>query len=207
MDDLWLVVGLGNPGPAYAKTRHNVGFQVLDLLAERHGGSFKRGRANSHTAEIRLGGRRVVLAKPQTWMNLSGEAVQPLLQWYKLPPERLIVVYDDSDLPLGRIRIREQGSAGGHNGVKSVIQRLCTNAFPRVRVGIGARANADQVSHVLGQFRRDEEPVIAEARERAADAVEAIVAEGVVAAMNRFNANGSAASAPAPAARTGREPA
>lgn len=185
--DAWLIVGLGNPGPAYEQTRHNVGFQVLDILARRHGLQFQRGRAKSHIAEGRFGDRRVVLAKPQTWMNLSGEAVQALLHWYKLPPSRLFLVYDELDLPLGKLRIREQGSAGGHNGVRSIIERLGTTGFPRLRIGIGRPSEQRGVSHVLGRFKREEEGPMAEARERAADAVEVAVAEGVEAAMNRFN--------------------
>lgn len=185
----WLIAGLGNPGPGYARSRHNLGFQVLDKLAERHGATFARGRSHAHLADATIAGQRVILAKPQTWMNLSGESVQPLLHWYKLPPARLIVVYDELDLPLGRIRIRERGSAGGHNGVASVIQRLGTNAFPRVRIGIERPPpGPEQINYVLGRFRKEEEEPIEAARERAADAVEAIVKDGVVQAMNLYNA-------------------
>jgi PTH1 family peptidyl-tRNA hydrolase len=186
-DSAWLIAGLGNPGPGYARTRHNIGFQVLDRLAARHGMQFARGRAKSHVAEGRIGDRRVILVKPQTWMNLSGDAVQPLLHWYKLPPERLIVVYDDLDLPLGKLRIRERGSSGGHHGVDSIIGRLGTNAFPRVRIGVGRSPGREQVGHVLSRFRRDEEALMEEARDRAADATETLLAEGVAGAMNRFN--------------------
>ena len=192
-DRTWLVVGLGNPGSRYADTRHNVGFQVLDLLAARRGATFGRSRFQAQVADYRRDGARLILVKPQTWMNLSGEAVQPLLHWHKIPPTQLIVVYDEMDLPLGRIRLRERGSAGGHNGVQSIIQRLNSNGFPRVRVGVDrpprqGPAGPENVDYLLTGFRRDELETIAQARERAADAVEAIVAEGVATAMNRFNA-------------------
>lgn len=186
-DDRWLIVGLGNPGTAYAQTRHNLGFQVVDRLAARHHGAFARSRMLAQVADCRINDQRVLLAKPQTWMNNSGDAVQPLLHWHKIPLERLVVIYDELDLPLGRIRIREKGSAGGHNGVASIIQRLGANGFPRIRIGISRPIGAEQINYVLTPFRREEVETIEVARERAADAVEVILRDGVTAAMNQYN--------------------
>ena len=138
---MYLIVGLGNPGPKYAHTRHNVGFDVLDALAERLGVSISREKEKALLGECFVGGSKVILALPQTYMNLSGEAVSRLVNWYRVPLENLLVVYDDIDLAQGAIRIRKNGSAGTHNGMRSIMELLGSEAFPRLRVGVGQRAN------------------------------------------------------------------
>ncbi len=189
----WLVVGLGNPGPKYERNRHNVGFMVVDKLAERHRITVGRKRPHAFVGEgnADLGGDpvRVVLAKPRTYMNESGEAVVRLAQASGAPKERMVVVYDDLDLPLGKLRVRAKGSPGGHNGIKSIVGKLNTDAFPRIRVGIGRPTGVEgAVSHVLGDFTDEERERIGPAVELAADAVEWTIAHGVESAMNRFNA-------------------
>lgn len=183
-----LVVGLGNPGARYQDSRHNVGFRCADEVARRHQAVFSRQLFDARIAWVDIAGKRVLLAKPQTYMNLSGRSVAPLLRYFGLAPAGLLVVYDDMDLPLGRIRVREQGSAGGHNGMKSIIAALGTQDFARVRIGIGPSGAQDAADYVLGRFTPDEAPLVVGALERAADAVEVVVAEGVATAMNRFNA-------------------
>lgn len=183
-----LVVGLGNPGPRYAHTRHNAGFMVVDAFAARHGVSVDRFGWQALYAELRVGGDRVVLLKPQTYMNLSGESVAPALRWYKCTLQDLIVIYDDMDLPLGRLRLRLAGSSGGHNGMKSLIEHLGSDQFPRIRVGIGRPPAGWAVPDwVLSPFAPEEEPVIRDAVTRAAEAVEVALRLGFQAAMNRFN--------------------
>lgn len=181
-----LVIGLGNPGLRYDGTRHNVGFACLDLLAERAGVRFNDKRQHALVGEGSLTGARVVLAKPRTFMNRSGEAARYLLDRFALRPERMLVVYDDMDLPLGGLRVRAQGSSGGHNGLNSINAFVHTNAYPRVRIGIGRPAHG-AIEHVLARFSREEQAMVDEAVGRAADAVEAWLAEGIDAAMNRFN--------------------
>ena len=184
-----LVVGLGNPGPKYAGTRHNVGFDAVDLLASRHGlhwTTAPRG-AEALVAVSRTSGG-AILAKPLTFMNLSGAAVVPLMQFYKIELEDLLVVVDEVQLETGRIRIRPSGSAGGHNGLKSIIGSFGTDAFPRLRIGVGrGDTRRNLADHVLARFEADERETIADAIARAADASEAFIAEGVADAMNRFN--------------------
>ena len=187
-----LIVGLGNPGPEYAGSRHNVGFQCVRWLAKKHGLAFDGTRANARIAQGAILGKPVVLARPQTFMNLSGQAVQGLEQWLRMAPADILVIYDDLDLPLGRLRLRPGGSAGGHRGMQ-LDHRLPWHArsSPRLRVGIGRpaprRAN-DAMDYVLGDFNAAERQTMAEAYARAAEAVECILAEGLEAAMNRFNA-------------------
>lgn len=183
-----LVVGLGNPGAQYASTRHNVGFMVLDRLARRSGVEINKKQCNARVALCTLAGHRVCLAKPQTFMNLSGEAVACLVRFYKLSPGDLLVVYDERDLPVGKIRLRERGSAGGHRGLQSIIGMLGTGDVPRLRIGIGRPAEIEAVDHVLGRFSAEERPLIEEALNRAVEAVEATLAEGMEAAMNKSNA-------------------
>jgi PTH1 family peptidyl-tRNA hydrolase len=183
-----LIVGLGNPGGEYRGTRHNVGFDAIDLLAERHRIDARHFDKRALVGYGQIGEVAVVLAKPQTFMNLSGESVAPLMRMLELRPQDVIVVVDEMDLPLGRIRIRKEGSAGGHNGLKSLIQHLGTQEFPRVRIGVGRPPQgADTVEHVLSRFGRDEIEPIRTAIARAADAAESIAEEGLDAAMNRFN--------------------
>jgi len=191
----WAVIGLGNPGPAYARTRHNVGFLCLDHYAEAKGVKFTRTAWQSRIATFDHGGRNVVLAKPRTFMNLSGGAAQALVHSLRIPVERLLVVYDDVDLPPGRVRVRPSGGAGGHNGMRSIISNLGSDHFPRVRVGIGrpggmnARAMLDDalIEYVLGAFSQEEEAIIDEAIGRVNDVLDCIIMEGVDAAMNGFN--------------------
>jgi PTH1 family peptidyl-tRNA hydrolase len=184
----YLIVGLGNPGAAYQNTRHNVGFRVIDELAQRHRIDVRSMQKRALVGYGVIQDTGVVLAKPQTYMNLSGEAVAPLLRMLELRPEDVIVVYDDMDLPTGRLRLRPDGSAGGHNGMKSLIQHLRSDSFPRLRIGVGRPGeSAAVIDHVLSKFNRDELDAIREAIPRAADAVEAILSDGLDAAMNRFN--------------------
>ncbi len=187
----WLVVGLGNPEPDYAGTRHNLGFEVVNLLAARWGVKVKRlaylglfGRGKFHSLEVGL-------LKPLTYMNASGEAVKSAAVALEVPPERLIVVLDDLALPLGTVRVRAKGSAGGHKGLQSVLQQLGTEAVPRVRIGLGAPPEgADVVNWVLGRYSKAEAEQLAPALEKAADAVERILIDGVETAMNTFNRRG-----------------
>ena len=183
-----LVVGLGNPGPKYDGTRHNVGFAAVDLLAKRHGLEWQaapRG-IEALVASWRMNG--AILAKPLTFMNLSGQAVVGLLQFYKIPVEEQLVIVDETQLDLGRVRIRPDGSAGGHNGLKSMIASLGTMAFPRLRIGVGrGDKRRDLADHVLARFEPEERSVIEDAIAKAADAAELFIAEGVSAAMNRYN--------------------
>jgi PTH1 family peptidyl-tRNA hydrolase len=183
-----LVVGLGNPGARYEGTRHNVGFAAVDLLAARHGRPWEaapRG-IDALVASWRIGG--AILAKPLTFMNLSGGAVVGLLQFYKIELADLLVIVDEVQLETGRVRIRPEGSAGGHNGLKSMIGSVGTGGFPRLRIGVGrGDARRDLADHVLARFEPDERSVIDEAVGRAADAAELFIADGVSAAMNRYN--------------------
>jgi PTH1 family peptidyl-tRNA hydrolase len=192
-----LVVGLGNPGPQYDGTRHNVGFAAVDLLARRHGVSWE---AAPRGIEALIGRWRignVVLAKPLTFMNLSGSAIVGLLQFYKIDAADLLVVVDEVQLDAGRIRIRIDGSAGGHNGLKSVIGALGTMQFPRLRIGVGRGDHRrDLADHVLARFEPDEQEAIAEAIGKAADAAEAFVADGPAAAMNKYNRTQEAGNGP-----------
>ena len=185
-----MVVGLGNPGREYAAHRHNIGFRVVDALARAHGVAFTRRKgAKARVAEARVSDCPVLLAKPQTFMNLSGKSVRRLSRSLGVPPERILVIYDDLDLPLGRLRLRAEGSSGGHKGIRSIIDTLGTQAFPRLRVGIDRPpGRMDPVDYVLEPFDRDQKPLLAEAVARAAAAVECWLAEGIIAAMDRFNA-------------------
>ena len=185
----WLVVFLGNPGPKYEFTRHNAGFITCDALAKSKGVSVNRLKFKALTAVCELGGESVLLMKPQTYMNNSGEAVGEAARFYKIPPEHVIVVSDEISLPVGRIRIRPKGSAGGHNGLKSIIAHLGTDAFPRIRLGVGAppHPDYDMADWVLGVFRNQELLDMQEAAKRAAEAAECYITEGPERAMNRFN--------------------
>jgi PTH1 family peptidyl-tRNA hydrolase len=185
-DSPYLIVGLGNPGPKYARTRHNIGFMVAEELARRHGMRFAGGQANSEVARGSIGTTKVVLAKPQTYMNNSGQAVQSLSHFYKIPSQRVIVIYDDFALPMGTIRMREKGSSGGHNGMESIIRHLRTQAFPRLRIGVD-KPPGSHINWVLGRFTKEEEPLLAEVIARSADAIEAIFTIGIERAMNRYN--------------------
>ena len=183
-----LVVGLGNPGEDYQRTRHNVGAEVVEVLAGRHGGKLRRQKERSLADEVTVDGKRLALAVPLTYMNLSGEAVAPLVRRYRVEPGALVVVHDEMDLELGRLQVKAGGGLAGHNGLKSIVAHLHTQDFLRVRIGIGKppgrREGAD---HVLRRFAKAERAEIDVTLEQAADAVEMIARDGVVAAKNRFN--------------------
>ncbi|QBD82362.1 aminoacyl-tRNA hydrolase [Ktedonosporobacter rubrisoli] len=183
-----LVIGLGNPGPQYEHTRHNVGFRVVDKLASHHGWKWER-RGRAMLANGMLGTEKVLLVKPLTYMNNSGEAVGELVRWYKAQPEDVLVVYDELDLPVGKVRLRANGSAGGHNGLKSIIHHLHTNQFPRLRVGIGRPANhrMETIDYVLGVPGGDERISLELGEDRAIEAVPLTLAQGIDAAMNLIN--------------------
>lgn len=185
----WLLVGLGNPGNQYENTRHNVGFLVADELAERQNAPIQRLKFKALTNLLTISGEKVLVMKPVTYMNLSGEAVRQAVDFYKIPPERVLVVSDDTALAVGRLRIRKGGSAGGHNGLKNIIQHLGTDQFPRVRVGVGEKPHPDydMADWVLGKFQGEDKKAIDQAVKRAADAVECILAEGIDRGMSRFN--------------------
>ena len=184
-----LVVGLGNPGEKYENTRHNVGFLTVDELAERARVPVQKLKHRALTNTLEVGGVKVLLMKPVTYMNLSGEAVGEAARFYKLPPERVLVISDDVSLPLGKLRIRKGGSAGGHNGLKSIIQHLGTDQFPRIKVGVGQKPHPDydMADWVLSKFAGEDLKTITEAIRKAADAVECLIQEGPDKAMNRFN--------------------
>ena len=183
-----LVAGLGNPGAEYAKTRHNAGFMLVDALADKLGVDDWRERYDAMVLETRIGTEKVLLVKPITYMNESGRAIGPLLSWYKLGPEDLIVAHDDMDLPVGTIRIRKKGSAGGHNGIKSILEHVGDEHFARVRIGIGRPLPGwTVIHHVLAPFLPEDLPKIKEALAGLVPAVECIVTEDVDLAMNRFN--------------------
>lgn len=182
-----LIVGLGNPGSEYAGTRHNVGFTVIDSLARRHSIPVTKRRFNAVYGEGEIAGKRVFLARPMTYMNLSGDAVAALARYYKFPPERITVILDDMNLPLGRLRLRMKGSAGGQNGLENILLRLGTDEVSRIRIGVGFAPRGDMVQHVLSRFKPEELPVIETACNTAADALECVIKEGFEMAMNRFN--------------------
>ncbi len=185
-----LIIGLGNPGVKYAQTRHNVGFDLLDNLAKRWQISFgdRKQFQGIYGEGFGSNNTKIRLLKPQTFMNLSGQSVRATIDWFKLPPESVLVVYDDLDLPLGKIRLRLSGSAGGHNGMKSIISHLGTQNFPRVRIGIGKSAGEkDTISHVLGKFSAIEAPIVSDVIYLVNDAIELSLKKGVEQAMNLYN--------------------
>lgn len=187
----WLVVFLGNPGSKYAGTRHNVGFMAADKLEKSENIKISRLKFSSLTAQCVLGRTRALLLKPQTYMNLSGNAAAPAAAYYKIPPERVLVVCDDISLPVGKLRIRTKGSSGGHNGLKSMISALGTEDFPRIKIGVGAPASneteEDVINWVLGTFSGKEAALIDEMCEKAAQAISVLMNEGAEKAMNTFN--------------------
>ena len=190
-----LIIGLGNPGRDYVNNRHNAGFKCVDLFAREHGISLTQRVARSKLGTGEVADTRIVVAKPQTFMNLSGEAVAALVRRYRLSSQDILVIHDDLDLPLGKIRIREKGSSGGHNGLKSIISHLGTQDFPRIRVGIAptedsssaATHEVDAIEHVLSDFTDAEKTVMREIYVKVAAAIECVLTEGIAAAMNKYN--------------------
>ena len=185
----WLVVGLGNPGARYESTRHNMGFLAVDRLAEREKLRFNKLRFKAWTAEWKLGETKVLVMKPQTYMNLSGESVGEAARFYKIPADHVLVISDDVSLPAGKLRIRAGGSAGGHNGLKNIIQHLGTDRFPRIKVGVGSpqQADYDMVDWVIGKPMGEDQRALMEALDRAGEAAKVLISDGIDRAMNRFN--------------------
>ncbi len=180
-----LIIGLGNPGRQYEDTRHNVGFMLLDRLAATGPAVFQSiPKWQCHMAKLPEG---TLLCKPQTFMNLSGRSVRQILSFHKWPPEEILVIYDDAALPLGSLRFREKGSAGGHNGIKSLIEHLGTDAFPRLKIGIGSSQPGNMVGHVLGKFSPDERPALENTLATALEAVQLARSQGIAAAANRYH--------------------
>lgn len=183
-----IIVGLGNPGSEYERTRHNTGFMVVDRLASKHNIEIKKEKSKVLFGTGEINGEKVMIVKPQTFMNLSGEAVRGIMDFYKESIENLLIIFDDIDLELGNIRIKERGSAGTHNGMKSIVQNLGTMDFRRVKVGIGKpKPNIDLVSHVLGKFSDEEYKILTESIDKAVDATEIIISGNVSKAMNLYN--------------------
>ena len=185
----WLLVCLGNPGDKYENTRHNVGFMVADEVAERQRAPIQKLKFKALTNTFTISGEKVLVMKPVTYMNLSGEAVRQAVDFYKVPADHVLVVSDDTALAIGKLRIRVKGSAGGHNGLKNIIQHLGTDQFPRVKVGVGEKPHPDydMIDWVMGKFHGENRKIMDEAVKRAADAVECILKSGMDTAMNKFN--------------------
>lgn len=183
-----LIVGLGNPGSKYEKTKHNVGFDVIDLLADSYNISVTKIKHKGLIGEGTIKGNKVLLLKPQTFMNLSGESVKEVMSFYKINVDDIIIVYDDTSLAVGSLRIRLKGSAGGHNGIKNIIAHLGTSDFARVKVGIGEKPNGwDLADYVLSKFSKDDEPLIISGKEKAVKAIEELLENGASSAMNKYN--------------------
>lgn len=186
---MFIIAGLGNPTLQYAGTRHNVGFEVIDAIADKYNITVDVRKNRAYIGKGMIGGRKVILAKPQTYMNLSGESIRGLVDYYKAEPEdELLVIYDDVSLDVGKLRIRRKGSAGGHNGIKNIIANLGTEVFPRIKVGVGEKPkNYDLADYVLGHFSKAEKEMMEEGYRQAVCAVETILMEGADAAMNLYN--------------------
>jgi len=185
----WLIVGLGNPGKEYEKTRHNCGFRAIDVLADKLGCKVDKGKFQGLYGQVNYGEKKLYLLKPLTYMNLSGRSVLQLSAYFQIPPQRIIVLFDDISLPPGRLRIRADGSAGGHNGIKSIIGELGSQEFPRVKIGVGAKPHPEQdlADWVLSTFSASDEKNLASALDRAADAALCIIDKGVPETANRYN--------------------
>ncbi len=187
--DSWLIVGLGNPGSQYAKTRHNCGFRAIDILSQKLSCKIDKAKFQGLYGQTTVDGIKIFLLKPQTFMNLSGRSVLQLSAYYNIPPQRIIVLFDDISLPPGRLRVRADGSAGGHNGIKSIISELGSQDFPRVKIGVGAKPEPDRdlADWVLSSFSAAEEKSLTKALENAADAALYIIEKGVPETANRYN--------------------
>lgn len=183
---MYIIAGLGNPGSKYENTRHNMGFKAIDAMASEFGIDVNRAKFKGLIGEGRIGSEKVILLKPQTCMNLSGQSVREIMNFYKIPEENLIVIYDDFDLPIGSIRVRKSGGPGTHNGMKSVVQELGSRKFPRVRVGIGS-SDGSTIQFVIGKVGKDEQQILNEAAEAAASAAADIIRIGIENAMNIHN--------------------
>ena len=185
----WLIVGLGNPGKDYTRTRHNCGFRAIDILAQQLGCKIDKGKFQGLYGQVTKNGKKLFLLKPQTYMNLSGKSVLQLSAYYNIPPQRIIVMFDDISLAPGRLRIRAEGSAGGHNGIKSIIQEVGSQNFPRVKIGVGAKPHAEQdlADWVLSGFSASEEKLLEPALEKAGEAALCIIERGISDAANRYN--------------------
>lgn len=185
----YMIVGLGNPGAKYEFTRHNAGFLTIDLFAQKHNFKIDRLKFKALTADQKIGGKRLLFMKPQTFMNLSGEAVREAAQFYKIPPERIIVIFDDISLDIGKMRIRRKGSDGGHNGIKSIIYQLSGNEFPRIKIGVGKKPHPDYdlADWVMKAFTTDELKQLRSCSDNACEAIELIIQGKTDEAMNRFN--------------------
>jgi len=184
---MYIIAGLGNPGKKYENTRHNMGFIAIDLLAEEFGIKVDKLKFKSLVGEGRIAGQRVLLMKPQTYMNLSGEAIREAVNFYKIDPEELIVIYDDIDIPTGTFRIRKKGSAGTHNGMRSVVYQIQSDQFPRIRVGIGSEKKVDLIHYVTGGVSKSEKELLEDALVKAAKSAACIVEKGIDKAMNEYN--------------------
>lgn len=186
---MFIIVGLGNPTDEYRGTRHNVGFDVIDAIADKYNISVNERKSRAFCGKGVIAGQKVILAKPQTYMNLSGESVRGLVDYYKVDEEsELLIIFDDVSLDVGQLRIRKKGSAGGHNGIKSIIQHLGTTVFRRIKIGVGEKPqNYDLADYVLGHFSKEEKEKMADGYQQAVEAVELILQDEIDAAMNRFN--------------------
>lgn len=187
--DSWLIVGLGNPGKQYENTRHNCGFRALDILGQKLGCKIDRSKFQGLYGQVQYNGTKLFLLKPMTYMNLSGKSLLQLSAYFSIPPQRIIVMFDDISLPLGKLRIRGDGSAGGHNGIKSIISELGSQDFPRIKIGVGAKAHPEQdlADWVLSSFSKEEDKLLTTALERSADAALCIIERGVSSAANSYN--------------------
>ncbi|MDR0918058.1 MAG: aminoacyl-tRNA hydrolase [Oscillospiraceae bacterium] len=185
----WIIVGLGNPGTQYENTRHNVGFMVCDTLAKTENFSIKKLKFKSLCGEVNIGGQKCLVMKPSTFMNKSGEAVVEALNFYKIQPERCLIIFDDISLPLGKLRVRKKGSAGGHNGMKNIIYLSGSDLFPRIKIGIGDKPHPDYdlANWVLSRFTKDEFPIIEETCKKANDVINLIIKNKLPEAMNLYN--------------------
>lgn len=183
---MFLIVGLGNPGKEYEGTRHNIGFEAIDFLARKYNIDINRSKFKGVFGEGFIGGEKVILLKPATYMNLSGESIREVINFYKIDNNEIIIIYDDISIEVGKLRIREKGSAGGHNGIKSIIANIGGDVFPRIKIGVGQPKN-DLVSHVLGRFSKEEEEDLKEVIEASNKAVEIIIRDGTKEAMNQMN--------------------
>lgn len=185
---MYLIVGLGNPEEEYSKTRHNMGFNTINKIARKYRIETNKSKYQGLYETAIIEGKKALLVKPQTYMNLSGNCVQEFVNFYKITKENIIVIYDDMDIEPGQIKIRKKGSAGGHNGMKSIIQMLGTEQFPRIRIGIGRpKYNGDEINYVIGEIPEEEIPKLNEGTEKAKDAIIEILKNGIDSAMNKFN--------------------